>query len=166
MKIVGFVHIENEVKMVLKSDSSLMVNRKPFFIPDWSTDMRYVPCAVVRVCKLGKHISEKFASRYYDSIAPAINIFAEDYRQSGDAIRTWAFDGSLPVGTFMNLNQYLPSDLIVDIDTAISQVSQLMTIRQGDLIFIERKVSSRSLVREEVLSELVENEEVLYCKIK
>lgn len=166
MKIVGFVHIENEVKMVLKSDSSLMVNRKPFFIPDWSTDMRYVPCAVVRVCKLGKHISEKFASRYYDSIAPAINIFAEDYRQSGDAIRIWAFDGSLPVGTFMNLNQYLPSDLIVDIDTAISQVSQLMTIRQGDLIFIERKVSSRSLVREEVLSEQVENEEVLYCKIK
>lgn len=166
MKIVGFVHIENEVKMVLKSDSSLMVNRKPFFIPDWSTDMRYVPCAVVRVCKLGKHISEKFASRYYDSIAPAINIFAEDYRQSGDAIRTWAFDGSLPVGTFMSMNQYLPSDLIVDIDTAISQVSQLMTIRQGDLIFIERKVSSRSLVREEVLSELVENEEVLYCKIK
>lgn len=113
-----------------------------------------------------KHISEKFASRYYDSIAPAINIFAEDYRLSGDAIRTWAFDGSLPVGTFMSMNQYLPSDLIVDIDTAISQVSQLMTIRQGDLIFIERKVSSRSLVREEVLSELVENEEVLYCKIK
>ena len=81
--------------------------------------MRYVPCVVVRVCKLGKHISEKFASRYYDSIAPAINIFAEDYRLAGDAIRAWAFDGSLPVGTFMNLDQYLPGDLIVDIDKAI-----------------------------------------------
>ena len=166
MKIVGFVHIDNEIKMVLKSDSSLMVNRKPFFIPDWSTDMRYVPCVVVRVCKLGKHISEKFASRYYDCIAPAINIFAEDYRLAGDAIRAWAFDGSLPVGTFMNLDQYLPGDLIVDIDKAICQVSQLMTIRQGDLIFIERAVPACSLVREEVLSEQVETEEVLYCKIK
>ena len=98
MKIVGFANIENEVKIVLKSDSSLMVNRKPFFIPDWSEQVQYVPCVVVRVCKLGKHIAPKFASRYYDAIAPAVNIHAEDYRQQGDAVRAWAFDNSLPVG--------------------------------------------------------------------
>ena len=72
MKIVGFTLVENEVKMVLKSDSSLMVNRKPFFIPDWSEDIRYVPCVVVRVCKLGKHIAAKFASRYYTPLRTSI----------------------------------------------------------------------------------------------
>ena len=113
MKIVGFANIENEVKIVLKSDSSLMVNRKPFFIPDWSEKVQYVPCVVVRVCKLGKHIAPKFASRYYDAIAPAVNIHAEDYRQQGDAVRAWAFDNSLPVGVFMPLDQYMLSDLTI-----------------------------------------------------
>lgn len=166
MKIVGFVHIDNEIKMVLKSDSSLMVNRKPFFIPDWSTDLRYTPCVVVRVCKLGKHIAPKFASRYYDSIAPALNIHAEDWREKGDAIRAWAFDGSLPVGTFVPLDKYVANDLVMSIDEAISEISCLMTIRQGDLIFIDRSVADCKLMREDVIREELDGEELLYCKIK
>lgn len=166
MKIVGFANIENQVKIVLKSDSSLMVNRKPFFIPDWSEKVQYVPCVVVRVCKLGKHIASKFASRYYDAIAPAVNIHAEDYRLQGDAVRAWAFDNSLPVGVFMSLENYMPSDLIIDIDEAICEISRLMTIRQGDLIFIERAIAAQDLIREEVIREKMNGEEVLYCKIK
>ena len=166
MKIVGFTNIDNQVKMVLKSDSSLMVNRKPFFIPDWSQDMRYTPCVVVRVCKLGKHVAAKFASRYYDAIAPAVNIYAEDYRLQGDHVRAWAFDGSLPVGSFQSLDAYRPENLIMDIDEAICRVSELMIIRQGDLIFIERALPVKALVREEVLREEINGEEALYCKIK
>jgi 2-keto-4-pentenoate hydratase/2-oxohepta-3-ene-1,7-dioic acid hydratase in catechol pathway len=166
MKIVGFANIENKVEMVLKSDSSLMVNRKPFFIPDWSQDMQYTPCVVVRVCKLGKHIAAKFASRYYDAIALGLNIHAEDCRRQGDYVRAWAFDGSLPVGTFLPLDAYTPNDLIVSIDEAICRVSELMIIRQGDLIFIERALPAKALVREEVLREEINGEEVLYCKIK
>lgn len=166
MKIVGFTNIDNTIQMVLKSDSSLMVNRKPFFIPDWSQNMQVTPCVVVRVCKLGKHVASKFANRYYDSVAPALNICAEDYRQKGDHIRAWAFDNALPVGTFMPQDAYIPDNLIIDIDEAICQVSKLMTIRHGDLIFIERALPARPLVREEVLREEVNGEEVLYCKIK
>lgn len=166
MKIVGFANIENEVKMVLKSDSSLMVNRKPFFIPDWSNHMLYVPCIVVRVCKLGKHIAPKFAGRYYDAIAPAINIHAEDYRLKGDDVRAWAFDNSLPVGTFMPKEEYGLSDLIIDIDEAICEVSRWMTIRQGDLIFIDRSQPALELEREQLLIEERNGMELLYCKIK
>lgn len=166
MKIVGFTNIENDLKMVLKSDSSLMVNRKPFFIPDWSEDVQFTPCVVVRVCKLGKHVAAKFAYRYYDCIAPSMNIHAEDFRIQGDFIRTWAFDNALPVGTFMSLDKYMPNDLVLSIDEAICEVSRLMTIRQGDLIFIDRMVPARKLVREEVLREEVDGEEVFYCKIK
>lgn len=166
MKIVGFANIENGPRMVLKSDSSLMVNRKPFFIPDWSEDMRFTPCVVVRVCKLGKHVATKFAHRYYDSIAPAMNIHAEDFRMQGDSVRTWAFDNALPVGTFMPLDKYMPDNLVLSIDEAICEVSRWMTIRQGDLIFIDRKVPSCQLVRETIFREEVEGKEVFYCKIK
>jgi hypothetical protein len=41
-----------------------------------------------------------------------------------------------------------------------------MIIRQGDLIFIERALPAKALVREEVLREEINGEEVLYCKIK
>ena len=41
-----------------------------------------------------------------------------------------------------------------------------MIIRQGDLIFIDRAVPAKSLVREEVLREDMNGEELLYCKIK
>ena len=56
--------------------------------------------------------------------------------------------------------------LIVDIDEAICEVSRLMTIRQGDLIFIERAIAAQDLIREEVIREELDGEEVLYCKIK
>ena len=64
--------------MVLKGDSSLLVNRKPFFIPDWSSDVRMTPCVVLRVSRLGKHVSARFASRYYDAVAPGLNMQAAD----------------------------------------------------------------------------------------
>ena len=113
-----------------------------------------------------KHIAAKFASRYYDAIAPAMNLYAEDYRKQGDAVRTWAFDNSLPVGVFVSLDAWMPNDLIIGVDEAISDISRVMTLRQGDLIFIDRTTSARQVVREEVIREEIDGNEVLYCKIK
>ena len=166
MKIIGFSEINNELKMVLKSDSSLLVNRKPFFIPEWSQDVRMTPCIVVRVCKLGKCIAHRFAHRYYDCIAMGANLQAVDYVEQGDTIRGWAFDYSLPLGEFRPINEHIPTDLVIEIDEAIQRISEIMTIRQGDMIFIDRRIPSRALVPEEVLSYEINGEEVLYCKIK
>jgi hypothetical protein len=41
-----------------------------------------------------------------------------------------------------------------------------MTIRQGDLIFVDCATTSRLLEREEVISVAKDNNELLYCKIK
>ena len=103
MKIIGFSNIDNTVQMVLKCDSSMLVNRKPFFIPDWSNDVRMTPCAVLRVSRMGKNIGQKFASRYYDAVAPGLNICAADVLAQGDGVKAWAFDYSLPMGKFMDL---------------------------------------------------------------
>lgn len=166
MKIIGFSHIEGQVKMVLKCDSSLLVNRKPFFIPDWSGDVRMTPCVVLRVCKLGKNISARFASRYFDAVAPALNICAADVLSQGDSVKAWAFDYSLPMGQMVSPSDWDLSDLILPLEEAIQRVSEIMTIRQGDLIFVDRNVPSRPLVREEVISVQLHEQELLYCKVK
>lgn len=165
MKIVGFSNIDNMVQMVLKCDSSILVNRKPFFIPDWSKDVRMTPCAVLRVSRMGKNIGKKFASRYYDAVAPGLNICAADILAQGDGVKAWAFDYSLPLGKFMDLSQW-QKDTIMSFDEAIHRVSEIMTIRQGDLIFVDCNVASRPLVKEEVIVVNQEEQELLYCKIK
>ena len=166
MKIVGFSQIDNQVRMVLKGDSSLLVNRKPFFIPDWSEDVRMTPCVVLRVSRMGKNIAAKFACRYYDVIAPALNICAADFVANGDAVRGWAFDYSLVLGQFVAPDQLQHDPSIISFDDAIYRISQVMTIRQGDLIFIDCATSSRQLLPEEVITVENDNNELLYCKIK
>ena len=64
MKIIGFIGIDGAVEMVLKGDSCLLNNRKPFFLPEQGAGIRMTPCIVLRVSRLGKHIAPKFASRY------------------------------------------------------------------------------------------------------
>ena len=151
--------------MVLKCDSSMLVNRKPFFIPDWSNDVRMTPCAVLRVSRMGKNIGQKFASRYYDAVAPGLNICAADIWAQGDGVKAWAFDYSLPLGKFMDLSQW-QEETIMSFDEAIHRVSEIMTIRQGDLIFVDCNVASRPLVKEEVIVVNNDEQELLYCKIK
>ncbi len=166
MKIIGFCKIDNQVQMVLKGDSSLLVNRKPFFIPDWSEKIMMTPCEVLRVSRLGKNINPLFATRYFDAIAPGLNMQAADYVSNGNWVKGWAFDYSLVVGTFTDTNQKIWQSVdaqpVVSYEEAIHVASSVMTIRQGDLIFIDRDVTPRSLMRDEVITE----GDGLYCKIK
>lgn len=165
MKIICFSKIGDTIQMVLKGDSSLLVNRKPFFIPDWSTDVRMTPCVVLRVSRLGKNIGSRFANRYYDSMALGVNIIAADSVAQGDWVRGFAFDYSLPVGEFAPIEQPIEG-LVLDIDTAVEIASKVMTIRQGDLIVVDRDIAARALLPEEVIREEKDGKEVLYCKIK
>ena len=41
-----------------------------------------------------------------------------------------------------------------------------MTIRQGDLLFVDYNIPPRSVERDEIITESIDNQEVLYCKIK
>lgn len=152
--------------MVLKSDSSLLNNKKPFFIPNWSNDICVTPCVVLRVSRLGKNIQAKFASRYYDAVALGLNIVAADYLVKGDWTRGYAFDFSLPIGSWMALADNPWHDLVVAMEDAVSMASQVMTIRQGDMIVIDTTIPRRRLEREEIIQIENNQQELLYCKIK
>jgi hypothetical protein len=83
----------------------------------------------------------------------------------GDSVKAWAFDYSLPLGTFMDLSQW-NKETVISFDEAIQRVSAIMTIRQGDLIFVDCNIAARPLVKEEVIVENNNEQELLYCKIK
>lgn len=155
--------------MVLKGDSCLLNNRKPFFLPEPNVDIRMTPCLVLRVSRLGKHIATKFANRYYDAVANGADFQDETLltqaRKTGNAwTQAIAFDYSLAVGEWMMDSEQWAAqsdNLLISPEEAIAEVSQLMTIRQGDLIYIQRTNDTRIVKPNEVIEA-----DGLYCKIK
>ena len=176
MKIIGFVYTSGEPEMVLKGDSCLLNGRKPFFLPEWSQEIGVTPCCILRVSRLGKEIAPKFASRYYDAIAPGADFVAMDIlRRAQTAGKPWTkaldFDYSLAIGEWitndeMSAAKLLNDGLIVSPEEAIAEASKVMTIRQGDLIYIQVKQAPRPVQKEEIIRTEINGEEKLYCKIK
>ena len=157
MKIIGFVYQNGRSAMVLKGDSCLLNGRKPLFVPDWTNEPVMTPCVVLRVSRLGKEIAPRFASRYFDAVAPGADFAAADLLRKAQAEgESWteaiAFDYSLAIGEWSLMangqtdewrmfewGEGMQTDLLMTPEEAIAQVSRVMTIRQGDLIYIQAK---------------------------
>ena len=185
MKIIGFAYIDGHTEMVLKGDSSLLNGRKPMFVPDWTHDLRFTPCIVLRVCRLGKNIAARFGCRYYDAVAPGADFVAHDVLENARTnrhswLRATGFDFSLSVGEFGTDTEYQWSlvhtdgtetpirtgEWVISPDEAVHRVSEVMTIRQGDLIYIQQKMDARTVSTNEILRAVANQEEKIYCKIK
>lgn len=181
MKIIGFININGQTEMVLKGDSAMLVNRKPFFIPDGTKDLGYTDCIVLRVSRLGKNIALKFADRYWDAWTYGLDFCARDWFQAalkrgGSWTEAIAFDNSLAIGQFINspvgasfseaVQSIIAPAPILPIAEAIHRASRTMTIRQGDYIYIQRATPFHSVERDNVITREIDNNEILYCKIK
>ena len=95
-----------EPVVFLKPDSSILKNNKPFFLPNFSENIHYEVEVVIKISKLGKGISAKFAWRYYDEVTLGIDITARDLQSRQTAAgMPWeiskCFDGAAPIGSFL-----------------------------------------------------------------
>lgn len=100
----------SEPTIFMKSDSSLLKDGKPFFIPDFSSEIHYETELVVKIDRLGKNIAERFAHRYYTEVTVGIDFTARDLqRKLREQGLPWelskAFDNSAVVGTFVPVEQ-------------------------------------------------------------
>jgi 2-keto-4-pentenoate hydratase/2-oxohepta-3-ene-1,7-dioic acid hydratase in catechol pathway len=152
--------LPSEPVFFAKSEASLLVNNKPFFYPGFSSDIHYETELVVKINRLGKCISPRFAYRYYSEITVGIDFTARDLqRRCKEKGWPWeiakAFDYSAPTGKMvavsalsnpnnirfrLDLNgntvqEGCSADMIFSIDQIISQLSKYFTLKTGDLIF-------------------------------
>ena len=72
---------QEEPVVFLKPDSSLLKDGKPFFLPDHLGRVDYEGELVVRICRLGKNIPERFAHRYYDAVTVGVDFTARDMQR-------------------------------------------------------------------------------------
>jgi len=152
--------LQSEPVIFMKPDSSLLKNGKPFFIPDFSSDLQYETEVVVRIDKLGKNIDEQFACRYYNEVTVGIDFTARDLQSAlRKRMFPWelckGFDGAAVIGDFIPLAevgaiQAIPfhldidgktvqegctADMLFSVDRIIAFVSRFCTLKTGDLIY-------------------------------
>lgn len=143
-----------------KADSALLKDHKPFFIPDWCEQVDYETEIVVRICRLGKGIPERFAHRYYDAVTVGIDFTARDWqRKFRSQGLPWelckGFDGSAAIGEWVPKERFrdiqaLPfhldingktvqegctADMLFRIDELIAYISQFFTLKTGDILY-------------------------------
>ena len=152
--------VPTEPVIFMKPKNALLLPEKPLYYPEFTDDLPYECEVVIKICKNGKFIQEKFANKYYNEVTLGIDFTARDVQKRQQAKGLpWeiakAFDGSAAVGTFVpitaettvsNLAFQLQQNgttvqdghtrnMIFSVDNIIAYVSKYFTVNIGDMIF-------------------------------
>lgn len=174
-----------------KADSALLKDRKPFFIPDHLGQIDYEAELVVRICKLGKTVPERFAHRYYDAVTVGIDFTARELQKKlREAGQPWdlckGFDGAAALGEWVSKEKFRDvqamhfhldingqtvqegrtSDMIFSIDHIVSYISQFFTLKTGDIIYTGTPVGVGPVHIDDHLEGWVEDRKVLEFNCK
>ena len=175
-----------------KADSALLTSPHPFFIPDFTQRCDYEAELVVRICRLGRSIPQRFAHRYYDAVTIGIDFTARDLQQQLSAKgHPWelckGFDGSAAVGRFvpkeslgrdiqdlhfhldingLTVQQGHTADMLRPVDELVSYISQFFTLKTGDLIYTGTPAGVGPVHIDDHLEGWLEDEKVLEFNVK
>jgi len=175
----------------LKPDTSLVLKNQPFFIPPFSNDVHYEVEILVRINRIGKHIQQKFAHKYYDAIGLGIDFTARDLQAKFKSKglpweKAKAFDGAAVVGDWVNKSELPHVDelqfemtkngtivqqsssalMLWKVDELIAYVSQFFTLKIGDIIFTGTPAGVGPVAENDVLEGSLEGRQLFSIKVK
>lgn len=175
----------------LKPDTAIGLKGQPFFIPEFSQDVHHEVEVLVRINRIGKHIQQKFAHKYYDEIGLGIDFTARDLQtqlktQGLPWEKAKGFDGAAVVGKWVQkstlpavdqLNfQLTKNDVVVQsgttalmlwkIDELIAYISQFFTLKIGDIIFTGTPAGVGPVAPNDILVGSLEGQEFFQIKVK
>ena len=175
----------------MKPDTALVQNNNPVYYPEHSNDVHYEAEIVLKISKKGKHISEKFADKYYQEISIGIDFTARDVQsECKKKGLPWeiakAFDQSAPVGRFINKNTLNnqnsinfslsingkekqrgnTSNMIFSFEQIIAYISKHITLKEGDLIFTGTPAGVGATAISDHFEATIEGEKLLDFLIK
>ena len=181
----------DEPVIFMKPDTAILPKKTPFVIPEFSNDVHHEVEVLVKICKVGKYISPKFAHKYYDEIGLGIDFTARDLqailKEKGlPWEKAKAFDHSAIIGDFMpkknyssleNINFELrknseivqkgsTSMMLWNIDEIVSYVSQFFTLKKGDIIFTGTPKGVAAVNVNDVLEGFIEGKLMFKIQVK
>lgn len=174
----------------MKPQTAILQHGQPFYYPEFSKDIHYEGEIVLKIYKNGKHIEEKFASKYYDQLTYGIDFTARDLQDElKKKGQPWelakAFDGSAVLGEFVSLGEFDAQnidfqtfineklvqdghtrDMIFNFDYIVSYASKFFTLKQGDLIFTGTPAGVGSVKIGDKIEGFIEGKKLLTCEVK
>ena len=178
--------------LFLKPDTAILLKKQPFFIPSFSEDVHYEAEVLVRINRVGKHIQQKFAYKYYDEIGLGIDFTARDLQEElKNKGLPWekakSFDGAAVVGekwlpkkNFKDVNDIKfslqkngeevqnssTSLMLWKIDELIEYISQYFTLKIGDIIFTGTPAGVGPVAIGDELSGFLENQQIFSIEVR
>lgn len=150
-----------DVDVTTIPDTALLIQKRPFFIPDFTKQCMAQLVCCIRINRLGRSISQRFAHRYYNmnDFTLGIHFIAHDLlKQLQHENRPWelaiGFDNAVVVAerkcdtlteqmhADLQLNdvthscQFETRPLLEVIDRQIERISEFYTMRQGDILLM------------------------------
>ena len=175
----------------LKPDTSIQPKGHPFFIPDFSNNIHYEVELIIRINKIGKHIEERFAYKYYNEIGLGIDFTARDIQEELKVKglpweKAKGFDGSAQISRIFinksdldlnNISFYLLQngnevqrgnslEMIFSFEKIISYISRFYTLKIGDLIFTGTPSGVGNVEKGDNLVGYIEEKEMLRVVVK
>ena len=180
-----------EPVLFLKPDSSIILNNKPFFIPDFSQNIHYELELIIKISRLGKHIQEKFSHKYYNFIGLGIDFTARDLQSDLKSKglpweKSKAFDGSCFISKWINKSEFNDVNnlnfnlnkngktvqktnsklMLWKIDELISYISTFFTLKIGDVIFTGTPAGVGNVSIGDNLEGFIEDNKIFNLNIK
>lgn len=183
--------IPSDPVLFMKPDSAVLRNHSAFYVPDFSNNLQYEAEVVVKISKLGKSISERFAHRYFDELTLGIDFTARDVqeklKQKG---LPWemakAFDSSAAIGDFVSVDTIEDyqnigfslqkngvevqvgntAQMLFSINKLIAYISKYFTLKLGDLIFTGTPAGVGVVAPNDLLVGFLNDKKVLEIPIK
>ncbi len=183
--------VPTEPVFFMKPDTALIKGNEPFYYPDFSKEIHHEVELVIKMSRAGKHIEPEFAHKYYEEIGIGIDFTARDIQaKCKEKGLPWekakSFDGSAPIGNFVNKRTFTDlyninflltingksvqkgntKDLLFSFDKVISYISKFVTLKTGDLIFTGTPEGVGEVKKGDVLEAFIEKESLLKFEIK
>ena len=172
-----------EMASVAAGDDMLLRPNQEFYIPEFAEHLSCVPQVIVKINRLGKCISPKFASRYFEEMAAGI-VFHADSLEEKLAMeglpqtQAYTFEGAGAMSglqafepgssmTFYRNGERIFSQKITDLpfrpSDCVSYASQYHLMKIGDLVFCGN--NARFPIKQGDLLEMELGETKLECRI-
>lgn len=178
MKIIRVIRTSTPLSIDIHPDSTMILPGRPFFLPDDGDERVARVHIAVRISRLGKNISKKFASRYYDGVSvglrltPAGNLPVEmqgvvSAMDSSTVTGEWIEPSKVQEKFEVNVAGEVGevTGLLPNVDCAINEISKYMTLKMGDVILMPEILVTPGLMTSTRLTASMDGAEVLDLKV-
>lgn len=152
--------VPDEPVVFMKPKSALLQSHTPFYYPEFTNELHFECELVLRICKNGKYIQDRYASKYYDAITTGIDFTARDIQKElKEKGLPWekakAWDNSAVIGKWIPLDEIKNKKdinfsllknkelvqkgnsnlMIFNFDQIVAHISNYFSVNIGDLVF-------------------------------